>query len=294
MAGIPTPFDWQSLITPAAAFGGKLLGDTLAPAPDLMQARTNQQTAQVNNEIAKEKMANANAIRGIALPGMLTNLGYSPDQGAQAASNYGFSASNPNPTYGPTGSTSTPGIGSKVGKTILGAGMTVAPAVAGSLLKSAAPALVRQAIQLPGAAAATAAAGTAVPATGITGALGLGGGAGLFGLGAATLPVLGGAALAADLIWKHTQVHPTADKWVQSAQNPFDAKWKQVEQAQQSGQISAQQAQQTKVQNAQNYLNALQSFAGQGSKNLTVAKQAATTFRKYYGDPSQYGVQLSF
>jgi hypothetical protein len=286
MAGIPTPFDWQSLITPAAAFGGKLLGDTLAPAPDLMQARTNQQTAQVNNEIAKQKMANANAIRGIALPGMMTQLGYSPAQGSQAASNYGFSANNPNPTYGPTDSTSTPGTGSKVGKAILGAGMSVAPAVAGSLLKGGAIAA--------GKLGGTTMLGTApVASGGIGGALGFGA-PGILGLGAATLPVLGGAALAADLIWKHTQVHPTADKWVQSAQNPFDAKWKQVEQAQQSGQISAQQAQQTKVQNAQNYLNALQSFAGQGSKNLTVAKQAATTFRQYYGDPSQYGVQLSF
>ena len=142
---------------------------------------------------------------------------------------------------------------------------------------------------------ATTAAGAVAPhaATGLTGALGLGGGAGLFGLGAATLPVLGGAALATDLIWKATQAHPTADKWVQGNQNPFDQTMAQIQQQEQSGQLDPQQAQQLKQQNAQNYLNTLQQFRAKGGKQKTVGDQALATFRQYYGDPSQYGVSIA-
>lgn len=47
------------------------------------------------------------------------------------------------------------------------------------------------------------AASASAPATGITGALGLGGGSGLFGLGAATIPVVGAAVVGITLLAKH-------------------------------------------------------------------------------------------
>lgn len=268
MAGIPSPFDWKSLIAPAAAFGAKVLGDTVAPDPSLMNARTNAQTAQVSNEIARAKMANANLIRSAALPGMFTTLGYSPQQGQSLAAGYGFGAQNPSPDF--TGAPSTGG-GSKAGKIALGAGLSLAP-------------------MLPGIIGHAANATTGAAATGL-------GGLGHIGsvLGAAAPILAPAAALAVGaLIWKHTQVHPVADQWVQKAQNPFDANWKQIQTAQQTGQITPQQAQQTHAASAANYVNALNDFASQGNKNLQVARQAAATFIASYGDPSQYGVRFNF
>jgi hypothetical protein len=138
------------------------------------------------------------------------------------------------------------------------------------------------------------AASTAAPhaAGGITGALGLGGGAGLFGLGAATLPVIGGALAGGALIWKATQSHQTADKWVQGNQNPFDQTMQQIQQAAQSGQLPPEQAQQLVQQNAQSYLTTLKQFIAKGGKQKTVGNQALATFRRYYGEPSQYGVTV--
>lgn len=57
---------------------------------------------------------------------------------------------------------------------------------------------------------------------GLTGALGLGGGAGLLGLGAATIPVFGAAAIGA-IAWLKSQAHHEANTFVQGFQNPFGA-----------------------------------------------------------------------
>lgn len=122
-----------------------------------------------------------------------------------------------------------------------------------------------------------------------------GGGLGSALAGLATNPITWAAAgaLGAGLLWKKSQVHPTADQWVQGAQNPFDKSMAALGQAEQSGQISPEQATQLRIQNAQNYLQSLQEFAGQGSKQKTVARQALATFKQYYGDPSAYGVTVA-
>lgn len=270
MAGIPSPFDWKSLITPAAALGAKALGDAIVPDASVQNARTNAQTAQVRNDIAKQRMANANEVRSIAMPGMMTQLGYSPQAGKQLAGGYSLGASNPTPDFSGVSTNGSTG-GSKAGRVALGAGLTAAPFV---------PGIIGHAAN-----AATGATATGLGGLGHVGSM----------LGAAAPVLLPAAAvLAGALIWKHTQAHPIADKWVQGAQNPFDANWQKIQSAAQSGQISPQQAQQSEHLSAQNYLNALKDFASQGNRNMEVAKNAAATFRKSYGDPSQYGVQLPF
>jgi hypothetical protein len=262
MAGTPAPFDWKSLITPAVALGSKAVGDIVAPDAATQNAQTNAQTAKVSNEIALAKMANANKIRQSIMPGMYTNLGYSPAQGQAMASDYGTTAGQ-GMGFTPGGSESlpgAPGLGSKIAKGALNTGLGLAPTIVGGLMHGGAAA----------------------------------GGAGLGGTiaGLATNPITLAAAgaLSAGLIWKKTQAHPTADKWVQGEQAPFDAHMQELG----NMNLPPDQLQAAKVKSAQSYLQELSNFASQGGKNLLVARQAAATFRKYYGDPMQYGVQLAF
>jgi hypothetical protein len=77
---------------------------------------------------------------------------------------------------------------------------------------------------------------------------------------------------------------------VNSEQAPFDANWKAIS----DGPLPPDQKQAAMQSSAQNYLNALVQFSQQGSHENQVAKQAAATFRKYYGDPMKYGIQLPF
>ncbi len=260
------------------------------------------QQNQFGNQLALQKQARADQVRTSMMPSMYTNLGYSPDRGRQMADAYAaVAAKTPNPgqgydgapserinqtapnvgtvgtyelpkgtvgseipVFGTTSSTGSgtgsgvgsagsgkPGLGSTLGKTALGVGASILP----SLLTMG-----------------SAAAGT------------------IAGLASNPITLAAAAALAGGLIWKSTQVHPTADKWVQTQQAPFDQKWAALDK---SG-LPPDQLQAAKTQSAQNYLTALGQFAQLGSKQATVAKQAATTFRQYYGDPSQYGVQLPF
>lgn len=264
-------FDWSSLIPKGIDLGVKAIGDAVAPSPELQNARTNAQTAQTSNEIAKARMANANAIRGIALPGIATQLGYNPSAGRAMAAGYSAGAPNSFSTPGVApGASGAPGLGSTIGKTALGLAPAALPAIIGHAAN-----------------AATGVASTGLGGLSNVGGLGIGG---VLGMGAATLPILGGAALVADLIWKHTQAHPIADKWVQGVQNPFDAHYKQLAQ---SG-LPPDQVKQAQYQSAQNYLNTLNYFSKQGGRNFEVAKNAARTFRQYYGEPAQYGVPLNF
>lgn len=268
-----TPFDWQSLITPAVALGSKAVGDIVAPDASIQNARTNAQTAKVSNDIALAKMANANKIRQQIMPGMYTNLGYTPDQGQQMAGDYGAIAGQGLAFNGNGGSGSlpgapgAPGLGSKIGKAALNTGIGMAPAIVGGLVH--------------GGAAAGAAAGAGT---------GAGLGATLGALATNPFTILGAGALAAGLIWKKSQAHPVANQWVQGEQNPFDQHWQELDKMG----LPPDQLQAAKTQSAQNYLQELQNFAGQGGKNLEVARNAAATFRKYYGDPMKFGVQLSF
>ncbi len=277
-------FDWSSLIPKGIDLGMKAVGDAAFPDPSLINARTNATNSQNDIAIARAKMANANQVRAAALPSMYTQLGYNPQQGRGMASSY----SGQTPVSSGYSSGGGSGLGSTIGKTALGVGASLAPGMIAGALKSSAPALTRQAIDTGVGTAATAAAPHV--AGGVSGALGLGGGSGLLGLGAATIPVLGGAALAAGLIWKHTQAHPIADQWVQSTQNPFDQHMREL----QSAGLPPAQLQQAKTQSAQNYLRTLADFATKGGRNAEVARNAAATFRQYYGDPAQYGVPLQF
>lgn len=267
-------FDWKSLIDPAASLGGKVLGDKLAPSPDLMLAQNQQRQNEFNNQQSLAKMAQANQIRQMMLPGMAARLGLDPAKaqqygaGLQGAPQQGGYQSAGLGTG--TGQMSQPSKLASAGKTALGLGASLAPSIIGAIGKGA---------------------GAAVPAIGATT---VGGGAGLgsaiAGLATNPFTIAGAGALTAGLLWKKSQAHPTADKWVQGEQNPFDASMANIDKAG----LSPDQAKQAKQENAQRYLSELQAFAQKGGKEATVAKQAADTFRQWYGDPMQYGVRLMF
>ena len=264
----PAPFDWKSLITPAVTLGMKGIGDAVAPDPSLINARTNATNSQVSNQVALAKMANANRIRSSIMPGMYTSLGFTPSQGQAMTGNYTANEANPAAMPGAAPASGSPSLGGTLGKTALGVGAAVAP----SLIK----------------------AGIGTAATATTAATGLGGigglGSAIAGLATNPFTIAGAGVLATGLLWKKSQVHPTADKWVQGEQAPFDASMAKIDQQN----LPPDQAQAAKTTNAQNYLNELVKFAGQGSKQAIVAKQAAATFRQYYGDPMKYGIQLPF
>lgn len=272
----PAPFDWRSLIGPGINLGMKAVGDIVMPEASVQNARTNSRNSELDRELARAKYGNAQNIRQAMLPGMFTQSGYAPAQGRQMAAGYSSAA----PASLPSGGSSQgPGLGSQIAKGAATVGMGLAPAALGSLFSKAAPAMTRQAIQT----GAPVIAGS-LPAAGhgVLGAIG----------GLATNPVtlIGAGALAAGLIWKHTQAHPTADKWVQGVQAPFDNHMRQL----QSQGLPPDQLKQSQMQSAQNYLSTLAQFAQQGGHNMEVAQNAARTFRQYYGDPMKYGIQLPF
>lgn len=270
-------FDWSSLINPAVSLGSKVLGDKLAPSTEQQSVNNSkaglaeqQRQFNIQNQMAQQKTAQSNQIRGSIMPGMYTNLGFSPQQGSQMRDQYMRTAA---PQSTPGGSSygyapgaanapGTPGLGSKIGKTAAGIGLGMAPSIISGAMAGIGP-------------------GTA---TGIAGAIG-----GIGAAGAATLGIGAAAGLGA-LLWRKSQAHPEANTWVQGEQNPFDKSMAAIDQQK----LSPEEAQHAKQQNAQNYLGELQKFASQGGDKLQVAKQAAATFRQWYGDPMQYGVQLPF
>lgn len=119
----PAPFDWKKLITPAAAMGGKILGDTFTPTPEQQQVQQSAQQAAFNQKMLIQKMAQANAIRRSMLPGMYTNMGYSPMDSQQMTANYSQAAPGMSAVQSNKG---------KIIKGILGAAMTVAPSLLGA------------------------------------------------------------------------------------------------------------------------------------------------------------------
>lgn len=232
-----------------------MLGEAIAPDAQTQAAQTNQGNAAFNQQLQAAKFNNQQNMRQAVLPGMLQTLGYSPSTAQSMTGNLKA------PTVSPvTSSNVLGGTGSTAGNAALGAGLSFG-----------------------------------VPA--LKAALSGGGGSGLLSsLGAlATNPfTIGAAALGVGaLLWKKSQVHPVADEWVQGEQNPFDKSMANIDNQVKSGALSASQAQQLKTQNAQNYLSELQKFASEGSKNSIVAKQAMQTFRQWYGDPTQYGVNVN-
>jgi len=80
---------------------------------------------------------------------------------------------------------------------------------------------------------------------------------------------------------------------VQGNQNLFDQYMGQINDAEKNGQLTPEQASQARNQTVQQYTNAAKEFRGLGGDQKTVIKQAEGTFRKYYGDPSQYGASFA-
>ncbi len=267
-----TPFDWGSLVTntvvPTAT---KILGDKLAPSPELMSAQTGAANSAANIEIARAKMANANMIRQGMMPGMFTNSGFSPAVGQAMANQYGANARLPqSPGNGGAAGGSAPGIGSTIGKTAGSVALGLAPKILGGLLHG-------------GTAATAGTAGTTAGGAGLGSTIGA--------LATNPITLIGAGALAAGLIWRKSQAHPEANTWTRGEQGPFDATWKALSD---NPNISPEQKQATMQQNAQNYLQELANFGAQGGDKLQVARQAAATFRQNYGDPMKYGIQLPF
>ena len=129
-------------------------------------------------------------------------------------------------------------------------------------------------------------------ATGLGHTLGLGGGSGLFGLGSATIPVIGGlvgAGLLGKSLWEKSQVHRQADQWVQGDQNKFDQAMAGIDTAG----LSGTQADALRKQYMTDYLSRLQEFSKQGGHQKIVADQALNTFRQWYtGHANRLGVQI--
>lgn len=273
-------FDWRTLIPQAVALGSRAIGDRVAPGADIQNVQQRQRELQeqqrqfnIQQQMRQQQMGNANQIRSNLMPGMYTALGYNPADARKMAGDYMAMANRPvnlgapsgGGTYSPGGAVqqpSAPGQGG-VGRTVASIGLGMAPAIAGALMK---------------------------------GGAGAAGGAGMGSViaGLAKNPItLGAAAVGAGaLLWRRSQAHPVADKWVQMEQNPFDQSMARIDQSVQTGQMSGEEAQATKTQNAQNYLNELMKFAQQGGREREVANNALRTFRQYYGEPSRYGIQL--
>lgn len=166
-----------------------------------------------------------------------------------------------------------------------GAGLAAGAGEAGATGASlAAPAI--EAGTEAGAADASTAAGSAAAGAGGSGILSS---VGAFLTNPITIGV-GAALLAGYAIIKATQVHPTADKFVQNIQNPFGQHLSGVvdgfDKALQSGQLSKSDAQSMRDQTAQmlqQFQAAGQQFAAQGSKQSTVWKQAQQTMAQDFG-----------
>ena len=111
----PAPFNWSSLIAPAAAAGSSLgatvvnnlLPSSLSKQSQAFgQAATNTQLGNdqantgFNQQLSLNQLANQNQVRQNVLPGMYQTLGYSPTDAAAKASSFGTVA--PLPTAVPT------------------------------------------------------------------------------------------------------------------------------------------------------------------------------------------------
>lgn len=294
-----------------------MLGEALAPSPQLMGAQTTQQNSAFNDAMSLANYNKQTLGQSLAMPGELRTLGYSPSNADSIAASFGKPI-----VAGQNGFPSLPSAGGGLGntaKTAIGAGLSFGVPLATNALKglgaaapaaasAAAPSMASIASGIDAAAVPDIGAATGVGAAGAAdagaaaadagAAAGAGaGGAGIMGtLGAlATNPLTWAAAgaLGAGLLWKQSQVHPTADTWVQGEQNPFDKTWANISDQINQGSLTPQEGKQMQQQNAQQYLTALQQFSQKGSKEAIVAKQALATFRQYYGDPAQYGISIT-
>lgn len=138
---------------------------------------------------------------------------------------------------------------------------------------------------LAGTAGATAA-GTAAPATGLTGALGLGGGSGLMGLGAATIPIVGGIIAGGILLANHYigAGRKQADKLTDEGglQNSFEKTLATIRQSNQSPEQQWQSSSQAYDQLEKFGLE----FAAKGKNQHKAASQMFDEISHLFGRPN--------
>lgn len=265
-------------------YGTNLAKTDQTQAQTIADLQTDLASAQALGDVARANSI-SQAINGIQNGVQAVDIGKS--LAALVPKPVGTSLQKLAAEYGPTAAAS-------LGTTALGAaslaggvavptaaevGSTVAGMVGAGIPGFAAPA------------AGAAAVGGGTAATGVTGALGLGGGSGLFGLGAATIPVIGAVVAGAAIgygLFKKAQTHTKADQWVE-VQNPFDQQMDAINRAGQSGQLTPEQTAESKKAAVTDYLAAAMEFSRKGKDQSKVIGQALSTFRKWYGDPSQYG-----
>lgn len=192
-------------------------------------------------------------------------------------------------------------VATGAGLAAAGAGTAAATGAGVGALTMAAPA---GAIIGSGATAAgvgAAGAGTAAATGGIETALAAPGAAssGILGMGS-LIPIAGiavGAALIGAMVWKSTQVHPTADKWTSAVQTPFGEHLGSIvngfDQGLANGQMTKQQAQLAYQQTA-SFISDTEAKAQQfaqdnGSKGKTVIDQFHQEMTKDFG-PNYQGI----
>lgn len=191
---------------------------------------------------------------------------------------------------GPVAGAATAGIGAALAGTSAAA---ATPAVS-VVIPGVTDAIAGGAVAGAGGAAAGGAvageAGAAATEAGATTAAGGGLGSSLAAL--ATNPVTWAVAgaIAAAIIWKKSQVHPTADTFVQGYQNPFGQHLGSVvdefDKAFAGGQMTKEQAQTAYEQTASlidQFKADTNAFAQKGSKENTVAHQAVQTMATNFG-----------
>ena len=99
-------------------------------------------------------------------------------------------------------------------------------------------------------------------------------------------------ALGIGLLVRHAQTHHKADEWVQGVQNPFDQQMNGIQQKVTAGELTADQATELRKAAVNDYANAMRTFSAKGSDQSLVVRQAQDTFRRFYGDPGQYGASF--
>lgn len=171
-------------------------------------------------------------------------------------------------------------------------GAPVASAVAGTAGASAAGAALGTSSMVTGASGVALPGLTAPVTVGGTGVAAGGGGASAAITGFLTNPITiaAGAALGIGLLIRHAQAHHKADEFIQTFTNKFDKTMDQINQLERSGQMSPEDAVALRNAAVADYVEAGKTFAAKGKDQAKVVRQGMDTFRKAYGDPSQYGV----
>lgn len=272
---------------------------------------------QIANATAAGDIAKANQLQGV-LNGITSGVSQAQTLNAlnpaNATAPYG-SAANPNPASLPDAgnfAATNPALETNIAPTAgaTGANLAItgaevaggAGAVAGGTAAATGAGAAAGAGTIAGGAAADTAAASSMAAEAAAAPFGEAGAAGAeatgsagFFSGAASLltnPItIGiGAAIAGAMIWKGTQTHPVADKFVQTYQNPFGqhlvAIVDQFDQALATGQLTkadAQKARDAAAQFISQFETDGENFAKGGDKEASVWNQAERTMAEDFG-----------